>query len=73
MLPEKVQESVRIAQGMTKNNDRYATPAPPLFSPSDDVFFSKVYPEPLYALYVKGRDSYGGTICCAGKGGKRPG
>jgi len=26
MLPEKVQESVRVAQEMTRNNDRCATP-----------------------------------------------
>ena len=31
MLPEKVQESVRIAQEMTKNNDRCATSDPSLF------------------------------------------
>ena len=73
MLPEKVQESVRIAQEMTKNNDRCATPDPSLFSRSDDVFFLKVYPEPLYALHVKGRDNYGGTVCCSRKGGKRTG
>jgi len=73
MLPEKVQESVRIAQAMTKNNDRCTTPGPSSFSRSDDVFFLKVYPEPLYALHIKGRDSYGGTVCCAGKGCERPG
>ena len=73
MLPEKVQESVRIAQEMTKNNDRCTAPGPSSFSRSDNVFFLKVHPEPLYALHIKRRDSYGSTFCCAGKGGERPG
>ena len=72
MLPEKVQESVRIAQEMTKNNDRWAA------SDSFPVFlvliisFLEVYPEPLYALHVQGRNSYSGRVCHAGKDGGRP-
>jgi len=73
MLPENVQESVRIAQEMTENNSKYAASGHPRSSGSDESFFFKVYPEPLHALHVKGRDSYGGTICRAGEGSGRPG
>jgi len=27
----------------------------------------------MHALHVEGRDSYGSTVCCAGKGSRRPG
>ena len=71
MLPENVQESVRIAQEMTQNNNKYALSGPFLNLQVPMRVSFKVYPKPLYALHVQGRDSYCGTICRAGKG--RPG
>ena len=72
MLPENVRESVRVTQEMTKNNDKCASSDHRPRDPGVDDEFFKVHPEPLYALYVEGRDNDGGAVCRTGKGGRWP-